>query len=322
MPKPSGRPPRRTEERATGRTPPSGERRGSRRRDGSALTPVVRATKATPSVHEEGERLQKTLARTGYGSRRAAEELIRDGRVTVNGKPAELGRRVSPARDRIAVDGVPVPADPELRYLALNKPPGVTSTLRDPHAARTIADILPPGPRIFPVGRLDRESEGLMLLTNDGTLASRLQHPRYGVEKEYLVDAAGAIGPDRLRDLTRGVQLEDGPARALRARRVQGDRSRAAVAMVMVEGRKREIRRMFAALGLPVRRLVRVRLGPIRLGGLAPGGWRDLEPGEVAALYRAAGLIEARSGPPRTPPSRSRGAPRRRSRSPERRPQP
>jgi 23S rRNA pseudouridine2605 synthase len=242
------------------------------------------------------ERLQKTLARVGYGSRRAAEELIREGRVTVAGREATLGDRVDPARDQVAVDGVPIPVDPELRYLALNKPRGVTATMRDPHAERTIAALLPSGPRVFPVGRLDRESEGLLLLTNDGELAHRIQHPRHGIDKEYLVEVDGAFGGDALRRLRSGVELDDGVAHPARIGRVLRARGRASVPVVMVEGRKRVVRRMFAALGHPVRRLVRVRVGPVRLGGLGPGEIRPLEAREVQELYRVTGLGRARTG--------------------------
>jgi 23S rRNA pseudouridine2605 synthase len=234
------------------------------------------------------------LARAGLGSRRGVEALIAEGRVSVNGRPAELGNRVDPAVDRIAVDGVPVPTDPGLRYLALNKPPGVTSTLRDPHAARTVAAFLPPGePRLVPVGRLDRDSEGLLLLTNDGDLAHRLQHPRFGVEKEYLLEVEGAVSRQAIGRLTRGVVLEDGPARALRAALVERTRGRSALTVVMGEGRKREVRRMLAAVGHDVTRLVRVRIGSLRLDRLRPGEVRPLEPEEVMALYRVTALDRA-----------------------------
>ncbi len=240
------------------------------------------------------ERLQRTLARVGFGSRRAAEDLIRRGRVTIGGREATLGDRVDAARDVIAVDGVPIPANPDLRYFALNKPRGVTTTLRDPHAARTIAPLLPPGPRVVPVGRLDRDSEGLLLLTNDGDLAYRLQHPRHGVEKEYLVEVEGRLSRDAVRRLSRGVDLEDGPARPARLGPVESAGARSSVTVVMVEGRKREIRRMFAVVGFPVTRLVRVRVGPVRLGRLRPGEVRPLTAEEVMGAYRVTGLGRAR----------------------------
>jgi 23S rRNA pseudouridine2605 synthase len=239
------------------------------------------------------ERLQRILARAGYGSRRAVEDLIRAGRVTVNGRPAILGSRADPAVDRVAVDGVPVPAHPDLRLYKLNKPPGVTSTLRDPHAARSLGSLLPPGPRVFPVGRLDRDSEGLLLLTNDGDLAYRLQHPRFGVEKEYLLEVEGSISREALRSLETGVELDDGPARALRVSGVQRQQTRSSLRLVMGEGRKREVRRMLDAVGFPVRRLARTRVGPVTLGNLRPEEVRPLTSTETAGLYRAVGLDRA-----------------------------
>ncbi|HEX5949862.1 MAG TPA: pseudouridine synthase [Actinomycetota bacterium] len=236
------------------------------------------------------ERLQRALARAGFGSRRACEELIRAGRVTVDGRVATLGDRTDPERDRIAVDGHRISADPALRYLALHKPAGVTTTMRDRHAASDLRRLLPPGPRVFPVGRLDRDSEGLLILTNDGELANRLSHPRHGVEKEYLAEVEGTPSERQLARLRRGVELEDGTAVAISARPVATSGGRAAVRVVMGEGRKREVRRMLDAVGLPVRRLIRVRVGPLRLGRLRAGGVRDLDPDEVRALYRAAGL--------------------------------
>ena len=237
----------------------------------------------------EPERLQKVLARAGIGSRRASEALIRDGRVTVNGKVATLGDRVDPSKDVVEVDGGRVPLDPGLRYYVLHKPAGVVTTARDPQGRPTVADLYPEGPRVFPVGRLDRETEGLLLLTNDGELANRLTHPRYGVEKEYLAEVEGDPNPEAIRRLMRGVELEDGMAKAASASRVAGSGGRAALRLVMTEGRKREVRRMLASVGLPVARLVRTRVGPIRLERLGPGETRELEPPEVAELYRASG---------------------------------
>ncbi len=237
----------------------------------------------------EPERLQKVLARAGLGSRRACEELIREGRVAVNGAVATLGDRVDPSRDRVEVDGGLVPLDPELRYFALHKPAGVVTTAKDPQGRPDVSAYYPPGPRVFPVGRLDRETEGLLLLTNDGELANRLTHPRYGVEKEYLAEVEGRPRDADLRRLERGVELEDGAARAVSARSVAGSRGRGAVRIVMAEGRKREVRRMLAAIGFPVARLIRTRVGPIRLRGLRPGDVRPLKASEVAGLYRGGG---------------------------------
>jgi 23S rRNA pseudouridine2605 synthase len=242
------------------------------------------------------ERLQRTLARVGFGSRRSAEQLIAAGRVRVDGRVAELGDRVDPTRAVVTVDGVPIPTDPELRYFAFNKPSGVTTTMSDPHAERSLGEFLPPGPRVFPVGRLDRDSEGLLLMTNDGELANRLQHPRYGIEKEYLVEVNGALPKSAVARLRDGVRLDDGVAKAVRVGTVQRAGERSALAIVMGEGRKREVRRMLAAIGYPVGRLVRVRLGPVRLGSLRPGQVKPLLPDEVTELYRVTGLDRARRG--------------------------
>jgi 23S rRNA pseudouridine2605 synthase len=218
---------------------------------------------------------------------------------------ARLGDRVDPESDSITVDGIPVPAHPTLRYFALNKPRGVTSTMRDPHAARSLTEFVPEGPRVFPVGRLDRDSEGLLLLTNDGELANRLQHPRYGVEKEYLVEVDGQVSREAVRRLTAGVELEDGSARAARARLVQRRTTSTAVSIVMTEGRKREVRRMLDALGHPVLRLIRVRIGPVLVRGLDPGGVRALDQEEVTGLYAVTQLSRAA---PRPVPRSSSGA--------------
>jgi 23S rRNA pseudouridine2605 synthase len=236
------------------------------------------------------ERLQRALARAGFGSRRACEELIAERRVTVNGRTAQLGDRVDAESDEVRVDGRAVSVDPGLRYLAFHKPRGVTTTMRDAHAERDLRRYLPGGPRVFAVGRLDRDSEGLLLLTNDGELAHRLAHPRHGVEKEYLAEVDGIVTERQVARLRRGVTLDDGVARAARARRVGRTTGRGAVRLVLTEGRKREVRRMLDAVGLPVRRLVRTRIGPIGLGRLGPGEVRDLTAEEVRSLYRVAGL--------------------------------
>jgi 23S rRNA pseudouridine2605 synthase len=236
------------------------------------------------------ERLQRSLARAGFGSRRACEELIAAGRIQINGAVASLGDRVDPASDEVRVDGRRISVDPELRYFALHKPRGVTTTLRDRHAERDLTLLLPRGARVFPVGRLDRETEGLLLLTNDGSLAHRLTHPRYGIEKEYLAEVDRVPSKRQLAQLRRGVELEDGVARAVDARSAGGSGDRGGVRLVMVEGRKREVRRMLDAVGLPVRRLVRTRVGPVRLGRMRPAELRELDPTDVRALYRVAGL--------------------------------
>jgi len=236
------------------------------------------------------ERLQRSLARAGFGSRRACEELIAAGRVEINGRMATLGDRLDPAVDQVRVDGSKVNVNPELRTFALHKPRGVTTTMRDPHAERDLSGFLPKGVHVFPVGRLDRDTEGLLLLTNDGSLAHRLTHPRYAIEKEYLAEVGRPPSHRQLARLRRGVELDDGPARAVDARSAGGAAGRGGVRLVMVEGRKREVRQMLDAVELPVRRLVRVRVGPIRLGRLRPGDVRELEPEETRALFRATGL--------------------------------
>jgi pseudouridine synthase len=203
---------------------------------------------------------------------------------------ASLGDRIDPERDTVRVDGERLPVNPVLRYFALHKPPGVVTTLHDPEGRADLTRFLPRGTRVFPVGRLDRDTEGLLILTNDGELANRLTHPRYGVEKEYLAEVEGTPSERRVARLTRGVELDDGPARARSARVVARSGGRAAVRVVMVEGRKREVRRLLEAVGLPVKRLVRVRQGPVRLQRLPRGVVRELDPEEVAGLYRTAGM--------------------------------
>jgi len=211
--------------------------------------------------------------------------------VTLNGTVATLGDKVDPTGDRVQVDGVTVNLDPNVRYLVLHKPAGVVTTMDDPQGRTDIRPFLPSdGPRVFPVGRLDRDTEGLLLLTNDGELANRLMHPRFGVEKEYLAEVDGVPTGRHLSRLRRGVDLDDGPARAASARIVAASGERGALRIVMTEGRKREVRRLLAAVGLPVTRLVRLRVGPVTLGRLPPGSIRDLTAEEVRALARAVGM--------------------------------
>lgn len=213
------------------------------------------------------------------------------GRVTVNGTVATLGDRVDPETDRMAVDGVSVNLDPNVRYYALHKPRGVVTTMRDPGGRPDIRTYLPDeGPRVFPVGRLDRDTEGLLLLTNDGELGNRLLHPKYGIEKEYLAEVKGEATERHLVQIRHGVVLEDGPAHAVSARLVARSGGRAAIRLIMTEGRKREVRRLLGSVGLPVTRLVRLRVGPVKLGRLAPGALRRLSPEEVRALALAAGM--------------------------------
>jgi 23S rRNA pseudouridine2605 synthase len=234
------------------------------------------------------ERLQRALARAGFGSRRACEELITAGRVTVDGTIATLGDKVDVETASVTVDGLDVNLDPNVRYLALHKPAGVVTTMRDPQGRADMRGIVPTdGPRVFPVGRLDRESEGLLLLTNDGELANRLMHPRHAVEKEYLAEVEGRPTARQLARVRAGVKLDDGLARAKSARIVGSAAGKGAVRLVMTEGRKREVRRLLREVGLPVTRLIRLRVGPIRLGDLPPGASRELSREEIQALERA-----------------------------------
>jgi 23S rRNA pseudouridine2605 synthase len=250
-----------------------------------------------PDTEPSGERLQKLLARAGLGSRRACEQLIAAGRVVVDGNVAILGARADPAAARIAVDGVPVVVDTTRVYWLLNKPAGYVTTARDPQGRPTVVELVPNEPRAFPVGRLDLDTEGLLLLTNDGDLAELLTHPRHGVEKAYLAEVEGVPSPFALRALRQGVDLEDGPAHAVRAQVVQrSDSGVSALEIVVKEGRKRIVRRMCAEIGHPVRRLVRTRIGPLADAALPPGDYRPLTPVEVRALYSAA-FVE-----PTTPP--------------------
>jgi 23S rRNA pseudouridine2605 synthase len=236
----------------------------------------------------DGVRLQKVLAEAGIGSRRACEELIVAGRVTVDGEVAVIGRRVDPERAAVAVDGVTVPTRAGLVHYLLNKPAGVISTAQDTHGRPTVVDLVPAEPRVHPVGRLDAETEGLLLLTNDGDLTHRLTHPSFGVEKEYLAEVEGVPTRAEVRRLREGVDLDDGPTAPARVAPAPGaDRGSAALLIVIHEGRNRQVRRMCEAIGHPVRRLVRTRIGPIADRALAPGEWRPLTPAEVRALYGA-----------------------------------
>jgi 23S rRNA pseudouridine2605 synthase len=237
-------------------------------------------------------RLQKALASSGLGSRRACEELIVAGRVRVNGTTVrELGTRIDPATDEVMVDGAPVPVVPNTVYLALNKPAGVLTTMHDDQGRPCVGDyVADRTDRVFHVGRLDADSEGLLLLTNDGTLTHRLTHPSFGVPKTYLVQIDGRPGRRLAQQLRSGVELDDGPARADAARIVAATDVAAQLEVVIHDGRNRVVRRMFDALGHPVRRLVRTHIGPLALGELRPGRLRHLAPPEVHSLYKAASL--------------------------------
>lgn len=238
----------------------------------------------------EGERLQKVLAAAGIGSRRACEELIAAGRVQVNGVPARLGRRVDPGSDRVEVDGVIIGVRPGLVYYLLNKPAGAVSTASDPEGRPTVTALVPSEPRVFPVGRLDAATEGLLLLTNDGDLAHRMTHPSFGVEKEYLASVEGLPRPGAVRRLREGVDLDDGPTAPAKVSLV----APGVLRITIHEGRNRQVRRMADAVGHPVRRLVRTRIGPLRTGTLHPGEWRSLTQDEVRALERASATASPR----------------------------
>ena len=234
-----------------------------------------------------GERLQKVLAHAGIASRRAVEELIVAGRVKVNGVAAHLGQRVDADKDVVEVDGSPVPLQVDLRYYLVNKPAGMVTTARDEFGRATVMELIDTDARVWPVGRLDTDTEGALIVTNDGDLTARLTHPRYGVEKLYLATVRGGVTRAALRKLVSGVDLEDGHARAADARLVSRAGADSLVEIVMTEGRKREVRRLLAAVGHPVSRLARVGIGPVRLGRLKPGTYRKLAPREVQALYAA-----------------------------------
>ncbi len=230
------------------------------------------------------EKLHKVLARVGYGSRRTCESIIVEGRVEVNGKLAQIGARVNPELDEVKVDGHVIGIRPDLVYILLNKPAGYISSVSDPQGRKTVLDLVPLEERIFPVGRLDLESEGLLLLTNDGDLTNLVTHPSHGVEKEYLVQSDRAISDKAISRLRNGVELEDGLTAPAKVGRISPD----VIRITIHEGRNRQIRRMYEALGYRVVRLVRTRIGPIRDNSLRPGEWRRLTAGEVVALRNRA----------------------------------
>jgi len=245
------------------------------------------------------ERLQKIMAQAGLGSRRACEELIASGRVLVNGKTAVLGEKADPARDKILVDGQPLSLPQDLVYIAIYKPRGVLSSVTSPDPRQTVRDLVDLPGHFYPVGRLDVDSEGLMLLTNDGELTNRLTHPRYGHEKEYRVLVARRPDEEQLQTWRRGVVLEDGyrtaPAQVFTA---QPSGKGMWLKVILKEGRKRQIRETGATLGLPVVKIIRIRIGSLLLGGLQPRQWRYLTAEEVRDLKRGA-----------PPPLRSKRAP-------------
>lgn len=245
------------------------------------VTGIAGSAEATA---ETGERLQKVLAKSGLGSRRTCEQLIVDGRVRVNGAPARLGQRADGAHDHIEVDGIPLPVREGLAYYLLNKPVGVVCSAADPQGRQTVLDLLPEAPRVFPVGRLDITSEGLLVVTNDGELAFQLTHPSFGVTKEYVVEVEGKFSKDAVGQLRRGVQLEDGLTAPAKVSQLAPNSARISIH----EGRNRQVRRMCEAVGSPVRRLVRTRIGPLSDPALGPGKWRNLSVREVRDLWQAA----------------------------------
>ncbi len=266
------------------------------------------------------ERLQKILARAGYASRRASEELIIAGRVLVNGKVAELGSKADPQRDTIMVDNQPIAKQQAPVYIAVNKPQGILSEVSPEEPRQTVRDLVPVPGHLFIVGRLDMESEGLILLTNDGDLANKLSHPRYGHEKEYSVLVGARPDSRQLDAWKHGVVLEDGYRTAPAQVRIDSIAGKGAwLQVILREGRKRQIREMGKQTGLPVLRILRIRIGSLLLGDLKPGAWRELHPDEIRALkvnktYRESGRgtsrAPRRNGPGSRPGERSGGKPK------------
>lgn len=277
-------------------------RRGAARRMTDQIAPAPAPPRRGPGpakerpgvdVHDpEGVRLQKVLAQAGAGSRRACEEMIAAGRVTVDGEVvSELGVRIDPTRQVVHVDGLRFSLDDDLVYIMVNKPKGVVSTMYDEAGRLNLADMVGPREeRLFHVGRLDLETEGLILLTNDGALTHRLQHPSYGVRKTYLAEVRGPVKRELGRTLRAGIELDDGPVQVDSFRLVDSKPGFALVEVVLHEGRKHIVRRLLEAEGYPVLKLVRTQMGPIVLGDLKPGKNRRLTKGEVQQLMQAAGL--------------------------------
>jgi 23S rRNA pseudouridine2605 synthase len=253
------------------------------------------------TVPAEGVRLQKVLAAAGIASRRACEVLISEGRVEVNSEVVtEQGRRVDPERDVIRVDGARIPPPRRHRYLVLNKPRGVVATMDDPEGRRTIADLMAEpadrraarslkNERLFHVGRLDTDSEGLLILTNDGDFAYRLAHPSYQVPKTYVVEVTGVVGEQTLRRLRRGLTLDDGPVQPSSVKIMSTAGDKTLVKITLQEGRNRIVRRTMEAVGHPVRRLTRIGIGPVRLGNLKVGEYRELTREELGGLLDLTG---------------------------------
>jgi pseudouridine synthase len=273
-------------------------------------------------VKEDHQRLQKILAVAGYGSRRACEEIIRQGRVSVNGRQARLGESADPARDTISVDGTGIHLEPTHKYIVVYKPTGIISTLSDELGRKTVRDLVPVEGHLVPVGRLDADSEGLVLLTDDGDLTNLLTHPRYEHDKEYHVYVTGHPDEPTLERWRRGVDLPDLDAQTrdggrtapaqVEVMRVRGNsRSRSDgtwLRVILHEGRKRQIRRVAGLLGHPVRQLVRVRIGPLKLGDLKPGQWRVITRQELENLKSQIPNFKQVSNPKHSPGHSSRNA--------------
>ncbi|WP_026196907.1 pseudouridine synthase [Sciscionella marina] len=241
------------------------------------------------STEPEGMRLQKVLSRAGIASRRAAEEMIADGRVSVNGElVTEMGKRVDPETAVVRVDGRRVAVREDLEYLALNKPRGMHTTMSDEQGRPCVGDLVAEhGNRLFHVGRLDADTEGLLLLTNDGDLAHRLTHPSFGIAKRYLAEVPGPVPKEVGKRLREGVELDDGPAAVDEYRLVAEHAGRAQVEVVLHEGRNRIVRRMFDTVGHPVQRLVRTAIGSVQLGNQRPRTLRQLSKDEISGLFAA-----------------------------------
>ncbi len=251
------------------------------------------------------ERLQKLLAQAGYGSRRACEEFITAGRVRVNGKVAILGQKADLAMDKVTMDGKPLAARKQLTYIALYKPRNIISSVDDEVGRKTVRDLIPETERLYPVGRLDWDSEGLILMTNDGDLTNKLTHPRYGHRKEYKVLVARRPDPEQIQTWRRGVVLEDGYKTAPADVYVEAGAGKGAwLRVTMGEGRKQQIREIGSLLGLPVVRIVRIRIGTLLLGNLKPSEWRHLTEKEVVELHGQK-AEEASSAQKKSPPRRS-----------------
>ncbi len=253
--------------------------------------PLWEQLAAKSKLLPQGDRLQKVMARHGFGSRRVCEDIIAEGRVSVNDVVAELGRRIDITTDTIKVDGVEIGLQPGLVYYLLNKPVGVVTTASDPQGRPIVIDLVPSEPRVFSIGRLDVETEGLLLLTNDGQLANHIAHPSHGVEKEYLAEVAGGeVSGGAIRRLRDGVELEDGvtaPAKVTQP-------TPGILRIVIHEGRNRQVRRMCETVGHPVTRLVRTRIGPLSDRRLQPGQWRELTLPELRLLTEAVALVVQR----------------------------